>query len=113
MNTLLALSERAFDWTWKTSLNAAVLAALVFLAQKLLSRWLTPRFRYTLSLLIFIRLLFPPVPSSPRSLENLCRLGSSPKESAAATLAPEPLTEEANPARLADISAAVSTAGIA
>jgi beta-lactamase regulating signal transducer with metallopeptidase domain len=109
MNTLLALSERAFDWTWKTSLNAAVLAALVFLAQKLLSRWLTPRFRYTLSLLIFIRLLFPPVPSSPRSLENLCRLGSSPKESAAATIAPEPLTEEANPARLADISAAVST----
>jgi bla regulator protein BlaR1 len=70
MNALLDLAGPAFGWIWTTSLNAAVLAVLVFLTQKLLARWLTPRLRYALILLIFVRLLLPVAPSSPLSLEN-------------------------------------------
>ena len=51
MNTLSTLGEHAFERIWKISLSAAILAALVFLAQKLLGRWLTPRLRQALSLL--------------------------------------------------------------
>lgn len=82
MNTLLIFGEHAFGRIWKISLSAALLAALVFLAQKLLGRWLTPRLRQALSLLIFIRLLLPAVPSSRLSLENLSRPWSSPKRPA-------------------------------
>ena len=108
MKTLLALGQNAFQWTWKTSVSAALLVALVFLAQKLLSRWLTPRLRYTLSLLILIRLLFPVVPSSPLSLENLFLRRAVPAESASAPIAPKPATEEANPAPLAGIFPGIS-----
>src|ERR1035438_2050090 len=82
MNTLLTFGEHAFERIWKISLSAAILAALVFLAQKLLGRWLTPRLRQALSLLIFIRLLLPAVPSSRLSLENLSGPWSSPKRPA-------------------------------
>jgi beta-lactamase regulating signal transducer with metallopeptidase domain len=108
VKTLLALGQNAFEWTWKTSVSAALLVALVFLAQKLLSRWLTPRLRYTLSLLILIRLLLPVVPSSPLSLENLFRRRASPAESASAPIAPNPTGKEANPAPLAGISPGIS-----
>ena len=47
MNTLTALAQNEFYWTWKTSVSAGLLVALVLLAQRLLSRWLTPRLRYT------------------------------------------------------------------
>jgi beta-lactamase regulating signal transducer with metallopeptidase domain len=68
---LLTLAETVFEWTWKTSLSATLLIVLVFLLQKILARWLTPRLRYTLSLLALIRLLLPMAPSSPLSFENL------------------------------------------
>ena len=97
MNTFLSLGQNAFEWTWKTSASAALLVALVFLAQKLLSRWLTPRLRYTLSLLILIRLLFPTVPASPLSLENLFLRRAAPKESASALVIPAETVREANP----------------
>jgi beta-lactamase regulating signal transducer with metallopeptidase domain len=98
MNTLLTFGEHAFERIWKISLSAAVLAALVFLAQKLLGRWLTPRLRQALSLLIFIRLLLPAVPSSRLSVENLSGPWSSSKRPASVTAAPAPSGEQARPA---------------
>ena len=73
MKTLTTLIQPAFDWTWKNSLQVALLVGLVLLVQTVLARWLTPRLRYGLSLLILLRLLLPAVPSSPLSLENLFR----------------------------------------
>ena len=73
MKALIILIQPAFDWTWKNSLQVAVLVGLVLLVQTVLARWLTPRLRYALSLLILLRLLLPAVPSSPLSLENLFR----------------------------------------
>lgn len=97
MNSLLAFSNDAFDLVWRTSLSAAILAVLVFLAQKLLGRWLTARWRYTLSLLILIRLLLPVVPSSPLSLENLVR--PSPTHSAVSFVTQVPAANQVAPAR--------------
>jgi beta-lactamase regulating signal transducer with metallopeptidase domain/biopolymer transport protein ExbD len=88
MKTFLTLAGHAFDWTWKTSLAAAALVILVVLTQALLSRWLTPRLRYTLSLLIFIRLLLPMAPSSRLSLENLFHRSQPTRSVAAAPIAP-------------------------
>ena len=55
----------------ENSLQVALLVGLVLLVQKVLGRWLTPRLRYALSLLIFLRLLLPVAPPSSLSLENL------------------------------------------
>ena len=71
MKELIALVQPAFDWTWKNSVQVALLIGLVLLVQKVLGRWLTPRLRYALSLLILFRLLLPAVPPSPLSIENL------------------------------------------
>jgi len=57
MKALLGLIQPAFDWTWKNSLQVALLVGLVVLVQTVLARWLTPRLRYALSLLILLRLL--------------------------------------------------------
>ena len=73
MKALIGLIQPAFDWTWKNSLQVALLVGLVLLVQTVLARWLTPRLRYALSLLILLRLLLPAVPPSPLSLENLFR----------------------------------------
>ncbi|MCX6916483.1 MAG: M56 family metallopeptidase, partial [Verrucomicrobia bacterium] len=73
MKALISLIQPAFDWTWQNSLQVALLVGLVVLVQTVLARWLTPRLRYALSLLILLRLLLPAVPSSPLSLENLIR----------------------------------------
>ena len=73
MKVLLSLIQSAFEWTCKNSLQVALLVGLVVLVQTVLARWLTPRLRYALSLLILLRLLLPAVPSSPLSLENLFR----------------------------------------
>ncbi len=71
MKDLITLGQHLFAWTWKTSVQAALLIVLVLLLQKLLARWLTPRLRYALSLLILCRLLLPAAPPSSLSLENL------------------------------------------
>ena len=71
MKELITLVQPAFDWTWKNSVQVALLIGLVLLVQKVLGRWLTPRLRYALSLLILFRLLLPAVPPSPLSIENL------------------------------------------
>ena len=64
MKLLIALGQSAFEWTWETSIYATLLIVLVFALQKVLAKWLTPRLRYTLSLLVLIRLLLPTTPSS-------------------------------------------------
>jgi beta-lactamase regulating signal transducer with metallopeptidase domain/HEAT repeat protein len=71
MNLLSGLGQTAFEWTWKTSFYASLLIVLVFGLQMILAKWLTPRLRYTLSLLVLIRLLLPITPSSVFSFENL------------------------------------------
>ncbi|HZV33713.1 MAG TPA: M56 family metallopeptidase [Verrucomicrobiae bacterium] len=71
MNLLLCVCQATFDWVWKTSVSAAILAALVFLVQWALGKRLTPRLHYALSLLVLIRLLMPVLPVSPFSLENI------------------------------------------
>ena len=71
MNELLRWTEAGFDWTWRTSLAATLLFALVWAARRALGNWPTARWSYALSALILIRLLTPMVPSSPVSLENL------------------------------------------
>jgi len=73
MRALIGLIQPAFEWTWHNSVQVALLVGLVLVVQKVLGRWLTPRLRYALSLLILLRLLLPAVPSSPLSLENLFR----------------------------------------
>lgn len=87
MKTLLTLLGPAFNWTWKTSVAAAALVILVFVVQAFLARWLTSRLRYTLSLLILIRLLLPMAPSSRLSLENVLRHAPPAKEAANASSA--------------------------
>ena len=101
MNALLALSTEAFEWVWKTSLIVAILAVLVFLTQKLLGRWLTPYSRYGLSVVIFIRLMLPVVPSSRMSLENL--VWPLPRHHALSVVAPAPRDELVRPVRLSGL----------
>lgn len=70
MNLLSSACQGTFDWMWKTSLSAAILAALVFLVQWMLGKRLTPRLHYALSLLVLIRLLMPALPVSHFSIEK-------------------------------------------
>src|SRR6516164_5762977 len=89
MSTFTAILQSAFDWTWRTSLQASVLILLVLLLQRLLRRRLTPRLRYALSVLVLCRLLLPVAPSSSFSFENLLapaarRAQSSPPPTIAA-----------------------------
>src|SRR4029453_9656665 len=56
MSTLSGILQSGFDWVWKTSLQTSVLIILVLVFQRLLRRWLTPRLRYALSLLVLCRL---------------------------------------------------------
>jgi beta-lactamase regulating signal transducer with metallopeptidase domain len=94
MNPLMTVGQQVFNWTWKTSFQAAILVALVLLLQRLLSRWLTPRMRYALSLLVVCRLLLPVAPSSSLSLENLFARTTQPVQSAViATAVPSPVHE--------------------
>ncbi len=104
MNLLLSIGRSAFDWTWKTSLNAALLTVLVFAAQKLLGKWLSARSQYYLSLLVLVRLLLPSAPASPVSLENLIYRAAKPPQQLAWVLpAPDTKAEKLSQAH-ADIA---------
>lgn len=65
--------ETAFTWAWKTSLQATVLIALVWLVQFVFRRTLSARWRYALGLLILVRLALPILPASPLSIFNLAK----------------------------------------
>ena len=55
----------------QVTLAASLLVVVILTAQKLLSRWLTPQWRYLLWLLVFLRLVIPVAPGSPFSVYNL------------------------------------------
>src|ERR1043166_4314461 len=61
----------AFDWVWRNSLYGSVLIILVLLSQSVFERFLTPRWRYFLGLLVLIRLVLPFSPAASFSLFNL------------------------------------------
>jgi beta-lactamase regulating signal transducer with metallopeptidase domain len=73
----------AFNWTWKTSLEATVLISLVLLVQFAFAKVLSPRWRYGLGLLILLRLVLPAAPASPLSIFNLGNHRSEQAEIAA------------------------------
>lgn len=64
---------RLFAGTWSFSWQAALLAVLVWLAQGLTRKWLSPPWRYRLWLLVVVRLLLPFSPASPLSIFNVFR----------------------------------------
>ena len=71
MDTLQAAATTLLDWLLETSVQVAVLVVLVALAQLVLRRWLTPRWRYGLWLLVLVRLMVPALPPSPVSVFNV------------------------------------------
>jgi beta-lactamase regulating signal transducer with metallopeptidase domain/HEAT repeat protein len=82
MKLLIALGQAAFEWTWETSVYATLLILLVFGLQKVLARWLTPRLRYTISLIVLLRLLLPMTPFSALSVGNLLPPSARPVQPA-------------------------------
>ena len=67
MSDLTALSEGLLAGIWRTSWQVGVLVALVLVIQALFARWLTPRWRYALWLLVVLRAFVPVVPQSHRT----------------------------------------------
>ena len=92
MKLLITLGQAAFAWTWETSLYASLLIVLVFGLQKVLARWLTPRLRYTISLLVLLRLLLPMTPFSALSVGNLLPPGARLAQPASFPLLASPAT---------------------
>jgi bla regulator protein BlaR1 len=60
--------ERVFGWLVAASWQASVLAVFVLLIQRILGSKLNPRWRYTLWLLVLLRLVLPVQPESALSL---------------------------------------------
>src|SRR5262245_60560721 len=63
--------DALFEWTSRTSLHASALILLVSLIQLAVGKWLAPRWRYALGILILVRLVLPGVPASAFSIFNL------------------------------------------
>jgi len=68
----------AFDWVARTSLQAAVLVCLILAIQTVLRRKLSPRWHYTLWLILLVRLAVPWAPESSLSMFNLLPFGRQP-----------------------------------
>jgi beta-lactamase regulating signal transducer with metallopeptidase domain/HEAT repeat protein len=102
MKLLITVGQAAFAWTGETSLYASLLIVLVFGLQKVLARWLTPRLRYTISLLVLLRLLLPITPFSALSIGNLLPRGARLAQPASFPLLASPAitgTAAAQPSR--------------
>jgi len=67
----------AFQWALETSWQTAALAALIFVAQWLLRKRLTPACRSGLWMLVLVRLAMPGLPQSAASIFNFTRLEAS------------------------------------
>lgn len=65
------LGSGLFDWIIQTSWQAAVLVGLIWLVQSICGKRLSPGWRYSLWLLLVVRLLMPAMPASALSLFNL------------------------------------------
>jgi beta-lactamase regulating signal transducer with metallopeptidase domain/HEAT repeat protein len=99
MKLLITLGQAAFAWTWETSLYASLLIILVFCLQKALARWLTPRLRYTISLLVLLRLLLPTTPFSALSVGNLLPPGARMAQPASLPFLTSPTTTRSEAAQ--------------
>ncbi|HEV8293456.1 MAG TPA: M56 family metallopeptidase, partial [Tepidisphaeraceae bacterium] len=64
----------AGEWLLRSSLQAGVLATIVFAVQWLAGSRLSARWRYNLWMLVVVRLLLPAVPASQWSVHNLLNL---------------------------------------
>src|ERR1044071_4768037 len=69
----------AANWAWQTSLAALPLIALMLAAALLLRKAMFTPLRYTLGLLVVVRLLMPISPSSPFSIQNVLNRNDSPQ----------------------------------
>ena len=69
-------------WLIGTSLHASLLVGLVLLVQLTVGRFISPRWRYALWLIVVCRLIMPVVPSSPLSILNLTDLHQSTQATA-------------------------------
>lgn len=83
MSNLTYSGGEVFRWILQTTWQAAVLAGLILLAQRLLRKRLSPAWRYGLWLLLVGRLLMPMPPQSALSIFNLA--GNMPSHFAAAS----------------------------
>lgn len=92
-----------FGWLLRNSAHAAILAAVVWALEKTVLRKLSPRWRYGLWILVFVRLLIPIAPASAFSLFNLVELAPGAISQIALQLLglpapmPVPLTEIPHP----------------
>ena len=59
------MGSALFDWLVATSWQVALLVLAVALVQRVLGRWLTPRWRYALWCLVVLRLFLPAQPEMP------------------------------------------------
>ena len=69
---ILTVIETFFGWLVQTTWQAAVIAALILLAQFLLRNRLSPGWRYSLWLLLVARLLMPVTPSNVSAMARGC-----------------------------------------
>jgi len=79
MTSTLAFLEPMFRWVLRTSGEATVIVGLILAIQVLLRNRLAPRWRYSLWLVLVVRLVLPWMPESPASVFNLFRYVPSHK----------------------------------
>lgn len=103
----MTVAEQAVSLVWTTTCHATALILVVFAVQTMLGRWLTPRWRSSLWLLVLARLLMPAAPQSPFSMFNLADLDGerpftvtrgAPSEAASTTISPR--DGDAHPSRV-------------
>jgi len=85
MKALIEL-ETFFKWLLETTWQAAVLAVIILLVQRLMRHRLSPAWRYGLWFLLVARLLMPMTPRSAVSVFNLAKLPPPPASRAAPPL---------------------------
>lgn len=68
MNATGAWVSDLFAWVWAGSLRAGVLVPVIVLVQLAVGRRLSPKWRYGLWLVLFVRLLLPWAPQTPFNL---------------------------------------------
>lgn len=66
----MSVLERISGWVWEASWQAALIAVVVFIAQRLLRTRLSAGWRYALWFLVVARLVMPVLPQSPVSVYN-------------------------------------------
>lgn len=112
MDSFLHELQSVFWWVGRTSIDASILACLVFIAQSVFRRQLNAKWNHILWLLVVIRLLMPFAPQCPASIFNIIRLEQPAEEkprSLVAHVEPAAATEPGGQAQAA--SAGAETGG--